>query len=588
MREFIIFVAIIYGGVLPTLLYINWKIFRKSFIYKSGIWIIATMFIVVTEAYAVGHFGLIHLTYSIPIGIVAVFLTFRTLSLSIERPMTRINASFDQLREGDLEISIEQADLVRKDEAGAFFKSLNLFLEQIKKSAYFANSMGNGDLSVQYTALGEKDILGQSLITLRHKLSDVVNETNMVVQEAGDHGRLDSRIDVSDREGVWLELGQSVNNLLASIVDPIMEVNQIVSAMADGNLTLRYDNDAKGHIRQMTDNLNLALDNLSELLFKISNSAGEIGAAAEEMLTSGEEMNVSMREIATSIVQMNNGAQTQVRKVDETSGLVEVMMKNSQDMSSKSDAINKAAKEGVSNSEEGAKLSSYVVRSIGEIADFSNMTTKSMQVLTERSKEISRVLGVITEIASQTNLLALNAAIEAAQAGESGRGFAVVAEEIRKLAEGSRKSASEIENLILDVQKDTSEAAKVIASMNILVKSTVEASNNAQSVFMEIERSSTQTLGYSETILTSTSSQNESINKVVTITEDVVVIAEQAAAGSEQISSSASELSSGMENYMTKFHWLNSTSQDLQSGISRFTLKTKVKESAHEYDSEEV
>lgn len=578
MREFLTFVAIIYLGVLPTLLFINWKIFRKSFIYKPGIWIIATMFIVVTEAYATGSFGLIHLTYSIPIGILAVFLTFRTLSLSIERPMTRINEAFNQLREGDLDIAISGSDLIRKDEAGAFFTSLHLFLEQLKKSAYFASSIGNGDLTVQYDALGKKDLLGQSLLTLREKLSAVVNETNLVVQQAGERGMLDSRIEVSNKEGVWKDLGQSVNHLLASIVNPVLEINKIVNAMAGGDLTLRYQNEAKGQIKQMTDNLNTALENLNELLLKISISADEIGAAADEMLSSGEEMNSSMREIATSIVQMSNGAQTQVVRVDESSGLVEVMMKNSHDMKNKSEAINQAAKAGVNNSGEGTKLSNYVVKSVGEISEYSSITTKSMQVLTERSNEISRVLGVITEIASQTNLLALNAAIEAAQAGESGRGFAVVAEEIRKLAEGSRKSAREIESLIHDVQKDTKEAAGVISTMNSIVKSTVEASNNAQSVFKEIEKASTETLEHSEAILESTRSQNESIGKVVKITEDVVVIAEQAATGTEQISTSASELSAGMENYIRKFNWLNSTSRDLKTGISKFSLKMPVSE----------
>lgn len=248
-------------------------------------------------------------------------------------------------------------------------------------------------------------------------------------------------------------------------------------------------------------------------------------------------------------------------------------MKNSQEMGSKSDSINNAAKRGVVNSEEGAKIAKYVVTSVGEISEYSNKTTESMRVLTERSKEISRVLGVITDIASQTNLLALNAAIEAAQAGDAGRGFAVVAEEIRKLAEGSRKSASEIEKLIADVQHDTMEAAGVIDTMNGIVKSTVEASNKAEVAFHEIEVASTETLGYSEAILESTKIQDDSISKVVGITEEVVVIAEQTASGTEEVSSSASQLSAGMEGYMKKSNWLNDVSKELKDGVSRFKLK---------------
>ncbi len=421
-------------------------------------------------------------------------------------------------------------------------------------------------------ATSEIQMQNQELLEQRANLESAIEDTNNIISQAIEFGNFSARIDVSEKIGEWRAFGESINELFETVGKPFDLINRIVNGMAEGDLSLRYDLEAKGDVLNLKNNLNKSLDSLSKLLEDVIQKVETIGNSSQEMLVTSQEMNVSTGEIASAISEMSQGAQNQVLKVDQSSGLIEGIMNFSSEMGNQAETINKTASQGVENSNQGSRIIGQMGENMKEILDISEKTNNAFQMLTKRSEEIARVLNIIKDIAAQTNLLALNAAIEAAQAGEAGRGFAVVAEEVRKLAEGSKESVKDIETLVNDVQRDTQNTAELVITMGTSIKDGEQASKEASIAFEEMADSYASTLDVSTKILKSTKQQLKDITDIVNLTESVVVIAEQTAAGTEEAASSASELSSGMSNYTERSKSVSAIMEDLKKKVSKFKL----------------
>jgi methyl-accepting chemotaxis protein len=104
---------------------------------------------------------------------------------------------------------------------------------------------------------------------------------------------------------------------------------------------------------------------------------------------------------------------------------------------------------------------------------------RRLRALEARSDEIGQIVELFDDVTAETNMLALNAAIEASRAGVQGKAFGLVAEDVRKLAERSAAATKDIGAFIQTIVTSTSEANRTIDEISKLSQDLGNAAQDA-------------------------------------------------------------------------------------------------------------
>ena len=343
---------------------------------------------------------------------------------------------------------------------------------------------------------GDFNIIKTNLNNMVKMMSELLAQTDILIKGAA-AGELDKRANADLFVGGWNQLVTGVNNILNNVVPPIQDVQRVMVALEQGDMTQTITKSYQGDFNTLKEAINNTIAKLVDTISQINTAADALTNAASQVSATAQSLSQSSSEQAAS--------------VEETTSSMEEMTAS------------------ISQNTENAKVTDGMAsKSAKEAAEGGEAVNKTVDDM----KSIAGKIGIIDDIAYQTNLLALNAAIEAARAGDHGKGFAVVAAEVRKLAERSQIAAQEIGNLASSSVKQAERAGMLLTEMVPSIRKTSDLVQEIASASQE------QSSGVAQI--------NGAMGQLNQTTQQNASASEELAATAEELGAQANELQQTM------------------------------------------
>jgi methyl-accepting chemotaxis protein len=280
-----------------------------------------------------------------------------------------------------------------------------------------------------------------------------------------------------------------------------------LNALSDGDLTQMLNAPFLPTLEKLRLDFNGASTKLRGTLQTISQNAGAIAAASQQIQSASNDLSKRTEQQAAS--------------VEETAAALEEITTTVADSSNRAQEAGQLVRKTKENAEHSGSVVGQAVEAMGKIE--------------KSAGEIANIIGVIDEIAFQTNLLALNAGVEAARAGDAGKGFAVVAQEVRELAQRSAKAAKEIKELINASNEHVKSGVTLVGdtgkALQQIVSQVVQVDGNVGAI---VEASKEQATGLKE-INTAVNTMDQGTQQNAAMVEETTAAAHSLAREAEQL-----------------------------------------------------
>ncbi len=257
-------------------------------------------------------------------------------------------------------------------------------------------------------------------------------------------------------------IADGINRLTATVHQGLSEAIGVFSALAEGDLSRRFENEYEGDFAQLKISAAIMSDKLGSLAVSLTDSMDLVAEGVREMMSRSNDL--------------AHRTEKQASDLQEAAATIEQLTATVHQNAENAERARSLADEARNTADGSGTVVDSAVASMGRIE--------------QSSGQISDIIGMIDEIAFQTNLLALNAAVEAARAGDAGKGFAVVAAEVRSLAQRSSQASKEIKDLILNTRQQIEEGVGLVKGTGKALRDIITGVKQVADLIAEIASAS--------------------------------------------------------------------------------------------------
>ncbi|MEG4468630.1 methyl-accepting chemotaxis protein [Microcoleus sp. AT9_B5] len=326
---------------------------------------------------------------------------------------------------------------------------------------------------------------------------------------------------------------------------------------------------------------------LKSIVNMIVSSSSQIAATVEQQerivnqqATAVNETTSTMDELGASSRQSAEQAESALDNARQVLNLAEEGATGARQVLNLAEEGATGARQVLNQAEDGNKVVEKSLEGMSQLREKVAAIAAQIMRLSEQTTQIGSITGTVTDLANQTNMLALNASVEAVRAGEHGKGFGVVANEIRRLADQSKKSAEKINTIITDIQNAINSTVIATDEGTKTVKEGIKLSQDTAQAFKEVTQSINDIVlknqemtisGINNSVLNNQEITLASVNDIVLKNQQIYLNAMQQALAVQQvveamntINAGAKQTASGINQTKVGTQLLNDAAQNLK------------------------